>query len=106
MSRSKLPSIAHIVENCLGCKWTLLVLDRIRAGINRPGRLERSVPGLTAKVLSQRIEKLLRFGLITKTSFPELPPRVEYRLTLFGRRLVRIFDSVQRLREDVDAGAL
>lgn len=101
-----LPRVEHIVENCLGCKWTLAVLDRIRAGVCRPGRLERSVPGLTTKVLNERLAKLVRFGLIDRRSFPEIPPRVEYRLTPFGRRLVRILDSVERLRDDVSSGRL
>jgi DNA-binding HxlR family transcriptional regulator len=101
MVKKRLPNVAHIFENCLGCKWTLLVLDRIRSGVKRPGRLEKAIPGITTKVLGERLEKLRRFGLIEKTAFPEIPPRVEYRLSSFGKRLVRILDSVERLRGDL-----
>jgi DNA-binding HxlR family transcriptional regulator len=104
MAEKRVPSVAYIFENCLGCKWTLLVLDRIRAGVKRPGRLEKAIPGITTKVLSERLEKLQRFGLIEKKIFPEIPPRVEYGLTSFGKRLSRILDSVEKLRGDVARG--
>jgi DNA-binding HxlR family transcriptional regulator len=106
MGARKPPAVDHIVENCLGCKWTLKVIARIRAGVVRPGRIERSIPGLTTKVLSERLKKLTRFDMIVKREFREIPPRVEYRLTSFGRRLVGILDSVERLRDDVVRGKL
>lgn len=106
MAARKPPEVDYIIENCLGCKWTLKVIARIRAGIVRPGRIERSIPGLTTKVLSERLKKLQRFDMILKREFPEIPPRVEYRLTPFGRRLVGILDSVDRLRDDVARGKL
>lgn len=93
-------SVASIIEDCLGCKWTLHVLTQVRAGIQRPGRLERSAEGLTAKVLAERLSKLVRFGILEKTSFPEVPPRVEYSLTLFGERLMGILDQVTQLQQD------
>lgn len=93
-------SVAHIIENCIGCKWTLHVLAQVRAGVRRPGRLERSAEGLTAKVLSERLSKLVRFGILEKTSFPEVPPRVEFHLTPFGERLLAIFDQVDQLQQE------
>lgn len=93
-------SVVSIIENCLGCKWTLHVLIQVRSGICRPGRLERSAEGLTAKVLAERLSKLVRFGILEKTSFPEVPPRVEYNLTPFGTRLMDIIDQVHQLQLD------
>ncbi len=88
-------------EACIGCKWTLHVLGQIRKGVRRPGALERSAPGLTSKVLNERLQKLLRFGIIDKTVYPQTPPRVEYELTAFGQRFVVILDQIDALREQM-----
>jgi DNA-binding HxlR family transcriptional regulator len=95
------PDVAAMFESCLGCKWTLHVLARVRRGVNRPGAIERSTPGLSAKVLSERLAKLVRFGVLEKTSYPEVPPRVEYHLTPFGERFVGILDDIERLRGEI-----
>ena len=87
-------SVAFIVEDVLGCKWMLQILGRIRRRVGRPGALRRSIPGLTTKVMNERLRKLVRFDVLEKRSFPERPPRVEYRLTAFGRRLNRLLDEI------------
>lgn len=91
------PSVARMVEDIVGCKWSLTVLDLVRRGVNRPGAMEHSIEGLTAKVLNERLRKLVRFGILEKTSYPEVPPRVEYRLTEFGRRFSGILDQIAAL---------
>jgi DNA-binding HxlR family transcriptional regulator len=83
---------ARMVEDIVGCKWSLTVLGLVAGGVSRPGAMQRRVPGLTAKVLNERLRKLLRFGIIERQVFAEVPPRVEYTLTDFGRR----FDGVLR----------
>jgi DNA-binding HxlR family transcriptional regulator len=98
------PSTTRIFEECVGCKWTLHILGQIRSGVNRPGQLERSATGLTAKVLNERLVKLVRFGIVEKTSYPEVPPRVEYHLTEFGRRFLEILDQIEKLRGDFEGG--
>lgn len=95
------PTVAAILEDCLGCKWTCHVVAQVRAGVTRPGRLERSAAGLTAKVLSERLAKLVRYGILARTAHAESPPRVEYRLTPFGERLAGILDDIDRLGRDV-----
>ena len=67
------PTVAEIFEKCLGCKWTLHVLGQVRQGVLRPGALERSAAGLTAKVLNERLVKLTRYGILEKHSYPEIP---------------------------------
>ncbi|QDU36380.1 putative HTH-type transcriptional regulator YtcD [Maioricimonas rarisocia] len=94
------PDVHEIFEKCIGCKWTLHVLEQIHGGTHRPGQLERTAAGLTTKVLNERLVKLVRFGILEKTSWPEVPPRVEYHLTPFGRRFVEILDQVGRLQEE------
>lgn len=89
----------HHITEILKCKWTLAILDAIRRSINRPSRLLKELPGLTPKVLSQRIRKLERFGLLTKVVYPEIPPRVEYSLTPRGVRLVRLLQVISEFVE-------
>lgn len=93
-------SVREMFESCLGCKWTLHVLDRVRHGVRRPGELERTADGLTTKVLNERLVKLVAFGLLEKQTYPEVPPRVEYHLTPFGRRFLGILDQIEALQRD------
>ncbi|MBX3460049.1 MAG: helix-turn-helix transcriptional regulator [Planctomycetes bacterium] len=90
-----------MVESIVGCKWSLHVLAQIRAGINRPGALERTADGLTQKVLSERLNKFLRFGILEKHSYPEVPPRVEYAFTPFGRKFLKLLDEVEELQREL-----
>ena len=92
--------LESIIEGCLGCKWTIHVLGQIRKGVNRPGAIERSIPGLTAKVLTERLVKLVDFGLLEKKVFAEVPPRVEYALTAFGSRVADVLDELEKIRRD------
>ena len=90
-------SIAHRVENMIRCKWSLHILGLIRRGIRRPGAIERASPGLTTKVLNERLVKMVRFEILTKKVYPVSPPRVDYALTPFGKRFIRILDAIRRL---------
>lgn len=91
-----------MVESIVGCKWSLTVLHLVRQGILRPGAMEHAVPGLSAKVLNERLRKLTRYGILDKHSYPEIPPRVEYRLTDFGGRFATLLDGISSLQEDLD----
>jgi DNA-binding HxlR family transcriptional regulator len=94
-------TVHAMVESIVGCKWSLHVLAQIRAGTNRPGALERTADGLTQKVLSERLNKFLRFGILEKRSYPEVPPRVEYAFTPFGRKFLKLLDEVEKLQRDL-----
>jgi DNA-binding HxlR family transcriptional regulator len=85
------------IEDVIGCKWSVSVLVSVREGITRPGALERRIRGISAKVLAERLRKLVDYGLLSKTSFPEVPPRTEYSLTQTGRELVSIIEQIHRL---------
>lgn len=95
--------VARMVEDILGCKWSLAVLGLVRRGVRRPGAMEHAVEGLSTKVLNERLRKLMRFGILAKRSYPEVPPRVEYELTPFGERFVAIVDAVERLQDEIAA---
>lgn len=89
-----------MVQTIAGCKWSLTVFELLRRGVCRPGAMVRSVDGLSTKALNECTRRLLEFGLVEKTVYPEVPPRVEYALTSKGERLVDIFDAMDRLEED------
>jgi DNA-binding HxlR family transcriptional regulator len=99
------PSVARMVEDLVGCKWSLAVLGQIRAGVRRPGEIERSIAGLSKKVMNERLRKLQRFGIIDKRIFAEVPPRVEYRITRFGTSFVTLLDGIERLQRRLDGRA-
>lgn len=89
-----------MVEDIVGCKWSLTVLGMIASGVTRPGAMQRQVDGLTAKVLNERLRKLLRFGIIEREVFAEVPPHVEYRLTTFGKRFDTLLDQIATLERE------
>ena len=93
---------ARIIEDVVGCKWSLAVLGCIRAGTTRPGAIRRALPGLSTKVMNERLAKILRFGLLERRSYAESRPRVEYSLTPVGMRLAAILDEIETLQADID----
>lgn len=76
-------------------KWTLLILRDLSEGINRFSVLERSLTGISPKTLSERLKSLERAGIVTRTSYAEVPPRVEYELTDRGRDLIPLIDHMR-----------
>ena len=97
------PSVHQMVESIIGCKWSLTVLSLVRNGVCRPGEMEHAIDGLSGKVLNERLAKLVRFGILDKHSFPEVPPRVEYSMTTFGNRFTRLIDEVDQLEKSLAA---
>ncbi len=99
--------VASMVENIVGCKWSVRLLQLCAEGQRRPSAYLRACPGLSAKVMNERLGKMVRFGIMQRTVFGERPPIVvEYHLTSFGRRFVGILDAVRRVQEAVDSGAV
>jgi DNA-binding HxlR family transcriptional regulator len=97
-------SIYRKLEDVVGCKWSVSVLLSINSGTNRPGALERSIDGISKKVLSERLRKLTSYGLLEKHSFPEVPPRTEYSLTPSGKKLIKIIQQIQSLDAELSEG--
>lgn len=98
---TRVMTAGRIVEDVVGCKWSIAVLTMVRNGVVRPGAMERSTEGLTKKVLNERLRKLVRFGILERVAHAESPPRVEYRLTAFGERFGGILDRIQELDRDL-----
>lgn len=94
------PNVGQMVESVVGCKWSLTVIDLVRNGVHRPGKMEHAIEGLSAKVLNERLRKLQHFGVIEKQFFAETPPHVEYHLTQFGLRFAAILDAIATLQHE------
>lgn len=91
-------SFNSIILDCLGCKWTILLMSQIARGINRPGELVRVIDGLSTKVLNQSLTRMIDYQILDKKSFAEVPPRVEYSLTPFGLELWQLLLKLESLQ--------
>ena len=76
-------------------KWTLLLVRELAEGCSRFCELERSLVGISPRTLSLRLRALEEEGIVARSTFPAVPPRVEYALTDKGRALVPIIDSMR-----------
>ena len=95
---------ARMVEAIYGCKWSLTVYQLLASGISRPGEMVRSVEGLTTKVLNECLRKNMEFGIIERIAYDEAPPRVEYRVTPFGMKFIRVLDELEKLQREIESG--
>ena len=91
-----------MVETIYGCKWSLTVYQLLANGINRPGEMVRSVEGLTTKVLNDCFRKNTEFGILERIAYNEVPPRVEYKVTTFGIKFIRILDELEKLQSEIE----
>ncbi len=91
-----------LLEQVIGCRWTVSVLGAVAKGIRRPGALQRHIEGISAKVLSDRLKHFQRAGIFERVQFPEIPPRVEYTLTDFGKKFMRLLKEVERLQAELN----
>lgn len=92
--------ITALLEDVLGCKWSWSVLRAVHSGTTRPGQLEKSIPGISTKVLNERLRKLVAHGVFEKTEFPEVPPRVEYGFTDLGRKFFAVLQQIESLEQE------
>jgi DNA-binding HxlR family transcriptional regulator len=103
LSRVSAPErTARMVEAIYGCKWSLTVYRLLANGVNRPGEMVRNVDGLTTKVLNDCLRRNLDFGIIKRVAYPEIPPRVEYEITAFGRKFIRVLDQIESLHREIE----
>src|SRR4051812_33500013 len=85
--------IASAME-VIGSKWTALILRDLTNGPKRFSELEKSVGTINPRTLSQRLDDLEQHGIVTKTSYAEVPPRIEYALTEKGKDLVPVLRAM------------
>jgi DNA-binding HxlR family transcriptional regulator len=92
------PSHKHVSGKCLavrevlnrvGDKWSVLVVVLLGEGKKRFSELRRNIEGISQRMLTLTLKGLERDGLINRTAYPSIPPRVEYELTKLGRSLLK-----------------
>ena len=102
----KLIPSTHLNETAIVCpvartariisgKWTILIIRDLVSGVKRFNQLERSLQGISPKTLSERLRSLEEEGIISRRTYAEIPPRVEYSLTEKGLDLVAVIDSMR-----------
>jgi DNA-binding HxlR family transcriptional regulator len=78
-------------------RWKLGILFRLFGGrVLRFSELERAIPGISQKMLGQQLRQLERDGMLERSVYPEVPPRVEYRLSAWGQSLCPVLDQLLR----------
>lgn len=92
------PAVREVL-NRVGDKWSVQIVDLLGDGAMRFSDLRRSIEGISQRMLTLTLRGLERDGLISRTVFPEIPPRVEYELTKLGKTLL---EPIQGLAEWAD----
>jgi DNA-binding HxlR family transcriptional regulator len=85
-----------LTKEVLHGKWKSTLLSCIAQGIQRPSAMQRMIPSATRRVLNVQLNELEQHGLISKTIFPELPPKVEYHLTSLGESLLPVIEVMEQ----------
>jgi DNA-binding HxlR family transcriptional regulator len=94
----------ELAMEVVGGKWKLVILEHLGAGTLRFGELQRTLPGITARMLTRQLRELEADGLVHRTVHAEVPPRVEYALEERGRALAPIIAQLRGWGEDYRAG--
>ena len=94
MTSNETCPVCHTAEIISG-KWTLLLIRDLADGRSRFCELERSLEGISPRTLSLRLRALESEGIVERRTYPEVPPRVEYRLTAKGEALVPLIEQMR-----------
>ena len=87
----------------IGDKWKVLILRDLMPGTKRFGELKKSIGSVSQKVLTAQLRDMEKNGLLTRTVYAEVPPRVEYSLTDLGKSLKAILDAMWNWGEEFKA---
>lgn len=101
MNKVELPACpVEITLSLMADKWKFLIIRDLLTGTKRFGELQRSIGGVSQKVLTNNLRQMEQSGLIVRKVYAEVPPRVEYSLTDLGKSLKPILDSMVNWGED------
>lgn len=97
LTKEELPEcpVATTVQ-LIGSKWKLLIIRNLRMRPWRFNELKKDLDGISQKVLTESLRSMEEDGLITRTVYPEVPPRVEYALSELGQSMSPILDAMQQ----------
>lgn len=84
----------EITLHILGGRWKVLILRELFRGTRRFNELHRALPGVTQKMLTQQLRELEQADVVERQVYPQVPPKVEYRLTPVGETLKPVLDAM------------
>jgi len=84
----------------IGGKWKMPLIWRLKDDSKRYGELKRSLLKVTHKMLTQQLRELEQDEIITRKVYPEVPPKVEYNLTLLGKSVIPVIDLLREWGEE------
>tara|TARA_B110001452_G_scaffold263334_1_gene264630 strand:- start:1097 stop:1441 length:345 start_codon:yes stop_codon:yes gene_type:complete len=87
--------------NVIGGKWKIVILGHLLKKEKRFGELNRAIQGVTQKMLTQQLRELEKDGIVHREIYKEIPPKVEYSLTDFGRSLEPIVNQLWVFGEEI-----
>lgn len=82
-------------QQVLSGKWALLVLHYLSQGTLRFGELQRAMPEMTQATLSKQLKSMEKSGLVIRTAYSQIPPKVEYSLSEMGRAFLPVLDALE-----------
>ncbi|MBS7123259.1 MAG: helix-turn-helix transcriptional regulator [Coprobacillus sp.] len=101
MKKQQLPACpVETTLTLISDKWKVLILRDLLPGTKRFGELKKSIGHVSQKVLTAQLRQMEQSGLLTRTVYPEVPPRVEYSLTELGYSLKPILDAMSTWGEN------
>ena len=96
----KFNSPVELSLSIIGGKWKMLILWRLKEASMRYGELRKSLPKVTHKMLTQQLRELESDEIIIRKVYPEVPPKVEYSLTLLGKSVIPVIDLLNEWGEE------
>ena len=90
--------VTHFL-NRIGGKWKVLVIYAINNNVNRFSSLQRLIPDISKQMLVNQLREMEEDKIIDRVIYPEIPPRVEYNLTTYGKSLMPVIEVIQKWGE-------
>ncbi|XPV68414.1 MAG: winged helix-turn-helix transcriptional regulator [Halarcobacter sp.] len=84
----------QLATDIIGGKWKGMVLWALKKGVKRNGELRKIIPKISQKMLTQQLRELEDAGIVQRIVYQEIPPKVEYKLTSFGEKLIPILQEL------------
>jgi DNA-binding HxlR family transcriptional regulator len=94
MAKRQVKCPAEITLAVIGGRWKVLILYQLFQSVKRFSELQRSLPDITQKMLTQQLREMERDGIVQRTVYPQVPPKVEYRLTPRGETLRPVVNAM------------
>ena len=90
----------QLATDMIGGKWKGMVLWALKKDVKRNGELKRLIPNISQKMLTQQLRELEDVGIVERIVYPVIPPKVEYKLTEDGQKLIPILEELHDWGKD------